>query len=124
MADFQKKDLNYIFKKKANIGVLHKELEAAGFDIYGVSWDGGTNNVTIHFTEDAEKAGIDEKLLQNIIEAHIYVEDVIPDYRGDFVSAISTCKNAKTTDGKLQAAIIALETVGKILGIDVLDKQE
>jgi len=45
------------FTKKVNVEVLHKELVAAGFKIYGVTYNSGTNECIVHLYDEETKQG-------------------------------------------------------------------
>jgi hypothetical protein len=67
------------YTKKCEPGKLDKELRAAGFDIYGVSWAGSKTIIHLKDTETKDPTPI--------VEAHVYEEPKILPHLGILLSS-------------------------------------
>jgi len=69
------------FSKKCNVGELDKELKDAGFDIFGVSYDG--KKTYVHLKD------VEPKPPLAVVTAHVYKEPVVVDLKKEF-AAVTT----------------------------------
>lgn len=75
--------ININFTKPCNISKLHTELEAAGFSIAGVSYDGGSGDTIVHLND------MEIKDPSAVIDAHVFTADVETDWKQMWADANS-----------------------------------
>ena len=92
------------FDKITNVGVLHKELAAAGFKVLGVSCDFGRGRTMVEL-EDTEV-----KSPAVVVAAHVYREPKEIDWRAEFARAGTNAEK--------------LAVIGKYMGfVDMTDDE-